>query len=62
MTAPVTLPDRMASMRCLNCEHEWQDMDAATNEYPQPCPGCRSFRTETAYDVDGTLMPEGWTW
>lgn len=56
----VTLPERLAAMRCLRCEHDWQDIEAAINQYPVPCPVCRRGSTEPVYDVDGKSMPEGW--
>jgi hypothetical protein len=60
MTDPI-LGMQMATMRCLACGRSWEDLDAATNQYPTPC-SCGSFRTEPAYDVDGALMPHGWMW
>lgn len=61
-TALATTSERMATMRCLDCNHEWLDLGAATNQYPTPCPSCRAYKTEPAYDVDGALMPLGWMW
>lgn len=61
-TRLITIPERMATMRCLTCKHRWQDMDAATSQYPVGCPKCIVGHTEPVYEVDGTEMPEGWTW
>lgn len=58
----ITVPERMATMRCLACKYEWPDLEAATSQYPTSCPNCGAHRTEPAYDIDGTLMPEGWMW
>lgn len=58
----VTIPERMAAMRCLDCGHQWSDLEAATNQYPVACPGCGAHKTEPAYDVDGSLAPAGWMW
>lgn len=52
---------QLATMRCLDCGASWEDLDAATNQYPTAC-ACGSHKTEPAYDAEGNLMPHGWTW